>query len=103
MGLFWQFLSSQKDVEALCAGRKIPEIFGEISLPDGLTAAPVSNLDMVFSNILMDGEGFAVTDYEWVFDFPVPIQFLFARSLLLQGAIQTLSRNSRKNCTPWEE
>lgn len=96
VGLFWQFLSSQKDVEPFVPGEKFREIFGEISLPDGLTAAPVSNLDMVFSNILMDGEGFAVTDYEWVFDFPVPIQFLFARSLLLQGAIQTLSREQQE-------
>ena len=56
-GFSGSFYLRRKMWSPLCRGEKFREIFGEISLPDGLTAAPVSNLDMVFSNILMDGEG----------------------------------------------
>ena len=36
-----------------------------------------SNLDIIFSNLfLIDGE-FTAIDYEWYFDFPIPLEFLF--------------------------
>jgi hypothetical protein len=37
----------------------------------------ISNIDLIFSNIfLIDGEFIAI-DYEWIYDFPIPLEFIF--------------------------
>lgn len=62
-------------------------VFGE-AVPDGVyDSADVSDIDMIFSNIFVeegtdvkaDGE-WAVIDYEWTFDFPIPKAFLIYRA-----------------------
>ena len=41
-----------------------------------------SNIDLIFSNIfLIDGEYVAI-DYEWIFDFEIPLEYIFYRVLL---------------------
>ena len=40
-----------------------------------------SNIDLDFSNIfIIDGEYVAI-DYEWVFNFPIPIEYIFYRTI----------------------
>ncbi|MBR1391672.1 MAG: glycosyltransferase family 2 protein [Lachnospiraceae bacterium] len=57
-------------------------VFGNYTLPAGLKAAPVTNIDMIFGNAIeRDGDGWEMIDYEWTFDFPVPISFVVFRSL----------------------
>lgn len=52
------------------------------------TAAAISDIDMILSNLFVEGEDAAapdakwqVIDYEWTFDFPVPKGFLIYRGL----------------------
>lgn len=43
---------------------------------------PVANLDLTFDNVVIDADGrYWMTDYEWVFDSPVPRSFIMYRSL----------------------
>lgn len=57
-------------------------VFGNTVLPDGLQAAPASDIDMVLNNILVGEDGsWNIIDYEWTFDFPVPVRFLEWRVL----------------------
>lgn len=42
----------------------------------GGKAAPCANLDCILENIIVDGGDLICLDYEWVFDFPVPIDFM---------------------------
>lgn len=97
--LLWDILSSAK-LEEFQVSREFSNIFGEIKLPEGQQAAQVSNLDMIFANILVEDTGlepiYHLVDYEWVFDCMVPISFIFARSLLLHGAFQTLTREQQE-------
>lgn len=65
--------------------QKTPEfvrVFGDADLPDGLTAMPFSNVDWIFENVVegKDG-GITLIDYEWCFDFPVPLEFVLYRAL----------------------
>ena len=57
-------------------------VFGE--LPDGAKVGSdslmVSNIDMLFENILL-GDGRYCLDYEWVFFFPVPVEYIKYRIL----------------------
>lgn len=56
-------------------------VFGKTRLPDGLLAAKVSDIDLVFSNLICESEDrWVVIDYEWTFSFPVPLHFLLYRA-----------------------
>lgn len=91
----WNVLKRDSFLQEFVPSEEFREIFGEPALPEHLLASPVSNVDMVFSNIIA-GEQYVLTDYEWVFDFMIPISYLFARSLLLHGKFQTLSETQKE-------
>lgn len=56
-------------------------VFGEPDLPKGLQAGKISNIDLIFSNILCGEDTWHMIDYEWVFDFPIPINYILYRSI----------------------
>ena len=62
------------------------EVFGEALLAKGLVCAKISDIDMLLGNI-MQGEVWTVIDYEWSFNFPIPLKFIVYRLLhyYLQG------------------
>ena len=59
------------------------EVFGE--LPEetfaGERSLRVSDIDLVFDNILVEGDTFSVIDCEWTFSFPVPEEYIRYRIL----------------------
>lgn len=56
-------------------------MFGEVSLPEGLLSLPVTDLDLVAENILFSDpdSDWHLIDYEWTFDFPIPVNFVIYR------------------------
>lgn len=56
------------------------KVFGEVDLGDDLLCLPVTDIDIILSNI-MTGERWNVIDYEWTFSFPIPIHFIVYRLL----------------------
>jgi len=65
--------------------KKTPEfiqLFGDVSLPEGLMARDYSNIDMLFENLVEDNTGKVILlDYEWCFPFPVPQEYILYRAL----------------------
>ena len=61
--------------DAFCA------VFGEPELPDGLLCAPVTDLDMIVGNAFVTEQGWTMMDYEWSFDFPIPVNYVIFRIL----------------------
>lgn len=55
-------------------------VFGSDTNFAGCRSLKISNIDLVFANIIL-GEKWTVLDYEWIFDFPVPIDFIIYRAL----------------------
>ncbi|CAA6819936.1 MAG: Glycosyl transferase, group 2 family protein [uncultured Sulfurovum sp.] len=41
----------------------------------------ISNIDLIFSNIIFKNENIYLIDYEWVYDFNIPIDFAIFRAL----------------------
>ena len=81
MRFYKLLLSSSKQIYV-----ETPEfrrVFGNVDLPKGLLSSTVSNIDMIFSNILIDEKKINVIDYEWVFDFCIPTKFVLFRSLFM--------------------
>lgn len=69
-------------------GQKIPftmtqefaRVFGN-QAPEGEYSLPVTNADLIFSNFKIDWSGRLVNfDYEWVFDFPIPYEYVLWRA-----------------------
>lgn len=57
-------------------------VFGQIEFEEGIRCGRISNIDALFSNIVILEDGrWCMLDYEWSFDFPVPGKYLFYRIL----------------------
>ncbi|MBR4718884.1 MAG: class I SAM-dependent methyltransferase [Lachnospiraceae bacterium] len=61
------------------------KLFGE-DLTGEYFSAPVSDLDLIFTNIVFDREKkengeWNLLDYEWTFSFPIPVKFIIYRAL----------------------
>jgi len=42
----------------------------------------IANIDLVFSNLIINNDNqFTVIDYEWVFDFEIPVNYIIFRSI----------------------
>ncbi len=100
----WQWFRAQLQAicgdEAFVPTEAFEAVFGKARLSGGKKAASFSNLDLIFSNVIWDGEQWNVIDYEWVFDFPVPAEFIFYRSVFYY--IHADGRGKLKELGIWE-
>lgn len=64
--------------------------FGNLNIPAHLTSTFVSNIDMIAENIIIN-KHLNIIDYEWILDFPVPIEFIMFRSIFHNLSISRLS------------
>ena len=68
----------------------------EISLPEGLTALGITNLDMNFDNVFLGEDGeYILIDYEWMPPFRVPAVYILYRSLLSDAAYARFGEEDR--------
>jgi hypothetical protein len=77
---FCDTLRSLKDLTDFKKTPEFTEIFGDVALEEGLKCMPVTDVDLIFSNLILDG-GWNVIDYEWTFDFPIPVDFVIYRAV----------------------
>lgn len=84
-GMFSEMLKftdvvKQQATENFVITPQFTEVFGEVHLPAGLLCASVNNIDMVFNNVIVD-DCYSLIDYEWTFDFPIPVNYILYRAL----------------------
>ena len=74
-----------KSAEQFQTTARFEEIFGKWKLDKAYIAAEPCDFDMIFTNIILSGQSeqevWNVLDYEWTFDFMVPLKFVIYRSL----------------------
>lgn len=56
-------------------------IFGSTGLSERMLCKENLNIDMLFSNIFLEGNVFEIIDYEWIFKFLIPVDFVIWRSI----------------------
>ncbi len=56
------------------------EVFGNVDMPQGTLAAPFLDIDLIFENVFKTSKGWEIIDFEWTFDFPIPINYVFYRA-----------------------
>lgn len=57
-------------------------VFGKIKVPKGLVGSKITDIDMIFQNIIVCENSWNVIDYEWTFDFLIPKNYLIYRAFL---------------------
>ena len=58
------------------------KVFGRVTVKEQMAATEVTDIDLIFSNIIVDADGsWTVIDYEWTFLFPIPKLFVLYRGL----------------------
>lgn len=63
--------------------KRFKAIFGDVQFKHTQIASNNPNIDLIFSNIILSKQGWTIIDYEWVFDFPIPINYILYRSIYL--------------------
>ena len=61
--------------------QKFIDVFGDVKLPAGEKGVNYIDIDLVFSNIIVHDNAWTVIDYEWTFDFCVPVNYVIWRAL----------------------
>lgn len=61
--------------------KEFESIFGDVCIDMDSNAADVNNIDMVVGNIIINKDTWNVIDYEWTFDFPIPVNFIIFRTI----------------------
>ncbi len=96
LNLFWQNLLKMAQ-GSFAAGQAFSAVFGD-KLPTKTTLHGAENqdIDLIFSNLFFSGkqaDSFIVADYEWVFPFAIPLEYIYYRSVFCSVA---LSRNAEE-------
>lgn len=70
-------------------------VFGNILVPRGLRCADFTDIDLIVPNVITHNNKYVIIDYEWSFDFPIPINFVIYRSIiyLFKGPRGSLNHN----------
>ena len=55
------------------------QVFGNVEIPRGVLACKFLDIDLIFDNIIKTDKGWQIIDYEWTFDFLVPINYMLYR------------------------
>jgi GT2 family glycosyltransferase len=79
---FFDVILKQDHLKKFQVTDQFREVFGDVSLSDHEMARAVTDIDMVFSNVILSPkEDYCLIDYEWTFDFPIPIKYVIYRCL----------------------
>lgn len=96
---YWNRLVSGHPIRKFEVTDEYREVFGDNVIEGGVPSLPKTDIDMIFSNILISEkapgeeeetgrridqikeEDWSVIDCEWTFDFPIPIRFVMYRAL----------------------
>ena len=66
-----------------------------LAVLEGYEAARQVSIDMVSANIIL-ADRIYVLDYEWNFDFAIPLKFILYRSILLNGTLNVMPEEQKK-------
>lgn len=57
-------------------------VFGKVDFQQPQKACPVTDIDMIFGNIILNDDGWNVIDYEWTFEFSIPVKYVLYRAVI---------------------
>ncbi|MCR4693914.1 MAG: hypothetical protein K5773_01140 [Pseudobutyrivibrio sp.] len=70
-----------KNATAFSSSPEFEQVFGQVSFPMGTLASKYIDIDLIFDNIIKTSRGWEIIDYEWTFDFLIPINYVLYRAV----------------------
>lgn len=61
------------------------KVFGNEQINEPLHCHEISNADLVLNNLFYVNDEIVAIDYEWCFDFPIPVEYIFWRLLYVES------------------
>ncbi|MCR5196823.1 MAG: hypothetical protein K6D38_10910 [Pseudobutyrivibrio sp.] len=95
-----------KSAKEFAISPEFEQVFGQVDLPRGVLASEYLDIDLIFENIIKTEKGWEIIDYEWTFDFLVPINYVFYRASkfsLLPGNLVDISDQEKAAYQQMEE
>lgn len=68
-------------VEEFDNDERFVKVFGDASELKGMKACKDIIFDLILENLIEEKEGYTVIDYEWCFDFLIPVEFIIYRAV----------------------
>lgn len=93
---YYTIIRYMKTSDSFESTEKFRLVFGERSIPDDSESGNIVNIDMVFPNIITSNGVNTIIDYEWVFDFPIPLEFVFWRGLNYSSDFSSLDKSTKE-------
>jgi hypothetical protein len=78
---YFDCFRSGQSMELYSMTEGFEEVFGslnedEIRMLSGMGTLPITDIDCIFGNALIQNKGFEIMDYEWTFRFPIPFEYV---------------------------
>lgn len=93
--LLKDIIMNVKKTEDFHISSAFTEMFGKVPDLEGYEAARNVSFDMVAANIVV-ADRLYLLDYEWSFDFAVPLKFILYRSILLNGTLNVIPEEKKE-------
>lgn len=78
---FAQKIYGLKDKDVFTITPSFEKVFGMVHFEETQYALKITDIDMLFDNIIVKDNNWTVIDYEWSFQFPIPVKFVVYRTL----------------------
>ena len=95
IALLKNIIMNVKETETFQMTDTFKEMFGEVEGLLGYVSAKNVSFDMVASNIVL-ADKIYIMDYEWTFDFAVPLKYILYRCILLNAALYVIPKEKKK-------
>lgn len=57
------------------------DVFGEFTLQGDYKSISITDVDLIFSNVVVSDDKWTLIDYEWTYDFLIPVKFVLFRTI----------------------
>lgn len=61
---------------------EMEQVFGKVYFETPKMSCPVTDIDMIFDNIIVADQVWNVLDYEWSFGFAIPVEYIMYRAVI---------------------
>lgn len=78
---YLEIIKTKNSTKAFTITDEFKNVFGDVTFEGEMHTGNVNDVDMVLANIIVDNDGWHLIDYEWTFDFPIPVEFILYRVL----------------------
>ena len=78
---YFNLIRERMSTKPFAVTEQFKAVFGDVELPENYKAARVSDIDMVLDNVVVQNDRWYLIDYEWTFDFPIPVEYVLFRIL----------------------